>query len=95
MSVLAMKDPSTIAAKDNQLEQWVQGNPVHNDVDGECCPDFSCCKPELLAEPDVRKAFAAAGTKDRMRFLGTFLGAAMALHGKQKVHIIKPGREEQ
>ena len=32
-----------------QLDEWVKGNPIHNNVDDECCPDFSCCRPELLA----------------------------------------------
>ncbi len=26
---------------------WVNGRSIHNDVDGECCPDFSCCVPSL------------------------------------------------
>lgn len=26
-----------------QLYEWVNGNPIHNDIDKECCPDFSCC----------------------------------------------------
>ena len=27
----------------NQLNNWVNGLSLHNDVDDECCPDFSCC----------------------------------------------------
>lgn len=27
---------------------WVNGKPVHNTVDDECCPDFSCCFPTLF-----------------------------------------------
>jgi len=73
---------------DEQLRRWVEGDSVHRiftaaserwEQDGECCPDFSCCKPELLAEPEVRRAFAAAGEGDRLKFLGSFLGAAIAL----------------
>lgn len=26
-----------------QLYEWVNGNSIHNDIDNECCPDFSCC----------------------------------------------------
>ncbi len=33
---------------DNQLEEWVKGISIHNTKDEECCPDFSCCKPEFL-----------------------------------------------
>ena len=27
---------------------WVSGISKHNEVDDECCPDFSCCYPNLL-----------------------------------------------
>jgi hypothetical protein len=30
-----------------QLEGWLEGRSIHNRVDDECCPDFSCCVPEL------------------------------------------------
>ena len=26
-----------------QLYEWVNGNFIHNSIDNECCPDFSCC----------------------------------------------------
>ncbi len=26
-----------------QLHEWVNGNSIHNTIDDECCPDFSCC----------------------------------------------------
>lgn len=26
-----------------QLYEWVNGNSIHNSIDNECCPDFSCC----------------------------------------------------
>jgi hypothetical protein len=31
-----------------QSEEWVNGKSVHNIVDDECCPDFSCCTPTLF-----------------------------------------------
>lgn len=37
-----------------QLELWVRGKSVHNDERDECCPDFSCCSPELLAPEHER-----------------------------------------
>jgi hypothetical protein len=43
-----------------QLELWRRGQPVHNDIDNECVPDFSCCRgrrhlaPERLREMFVR-----------------------------------------
>lgn len=27
---------------------WVRGESMHNIVDGECRPDFSCCMPKLF-----------------------------------------------
>jgi len=41
----------------NQLEEWVKGNPIHNKIDDECCPDFSCCKPKFLAPFEIRQTF--------------------------------------
>lgn len=37
-----------------QLEQWRDGNPVHNSFSDECCPDFSCCHSEMLTEDKQR-----------------------------------------
>lgn len=31
-----------------QTVDWVNGKPLHNNVDNECCPDFSCCVPSLF-----------------------------------------------
>jgi len=33
-----------------QLRRWVDGNPKHNEIDDECCPDFSCCHPNLFTK---------------------------------------------
>lgn len=27
---------------------WIENQSFHNDIDSECCPDFSCCEPTLL-----------------------------------------------
>ena len=62
-----------------QLESWQQGVPVHAE---QCCPDFSCCCPELLAPKEMRDVFVAAykaGKEDvTTRFLVTFLGNAFS-----------------
>ena len=31
-----------------QGRDWAKGISKHNDVDDECCPDFSCCVPSLF-----------------------------------------------
>lgn len=74
-----------------QLEQWVKGTPEHNDERGECCPDFSCCVPSLLASDEDRRLYADACESGndavKMAMLGGFLGRAMEQHGKPKVHL--------
>ena len=57
-----------------QLDAWVNGEPHHNMARDECCPDFSCCQPELLAPKDVRLEFAEATESKRHAMLGMFLG---------------------
>ena len=79
-----LSDEESIAL---QLAQWVEGNPVHNPVREECCPDFSCCSPEFLAERKVREAFAKADESGRMNMLGMFLGNALASLGHDKVYV--------
>lgn len=42
----------SVMSRENQLMHWVEGFPIHNGYNrnhGMCCPDFSCCRPELLA----------------------------------------------
>jgi len=75
-----------------QTSEWLKGNPQHNAVDGECCPDFSCCNPELLAPKEVRELFYKAdqtgNDKVCSRMLGEFLGKMVdAILDEPKVHI--------
>ena len=72
---------------DDQLEQWVAGESLCPNTRGECCPDFSCCTPELLADYTTRRAFLDATDESRMSFLGMFLGAAFEKAGNDKVYI--------
>jgi hypothetical protein len=37
---------------DQQLAEWVNGLSVCHNSEGECCPDFSCCQPQLLWPPE-------------------------------------------
>lgn len=77
----------------NQLVQWVDGNPVHNDERDECTPDFSCCRGiEFMADKDARERFLKADKegddKTKNAMLGMFLGAAF---GGSKVEIYIAG----
>ena len=64
-----------------QLERWVAGESVHNGatrVDGECCPDFSCCHPASLW-PQARREFFRDHPKARDEMLFQSLGAAVSV----------------
>jgi hypothetical protein len=37
-----------------QAFAWAQGRSYHDPVNDECCPDFSCCHPDLF-ERDAEK----------------------------------------
>lgn len=67
-----------------QLHLWVKGESVHARTgspppnDWECCPDFSCCKPELQAPEAERRAFSKATEYERARYLSKYLAAFVA-----------------
>lgn len=66
------KDRGRIMDPEEQLRRWVAGDSVHNGLtrrDGECCPDFSCCMPQMAWPMEKRAAFQAAPEADRHRFL--------------------------
>ena len=78
--------------KAKQLADWVEGNAVHNEVDGECCPDFACCSNKVDTPRESREVFARAvadGDKKLIEtMLGGFLGAGFAdVIGKKEVYI--------
>ena len=67
--------------KQHQLATWLAGNPWHNPVEDECCPDFSCCSPGLLQPLAIRQTFVAAheaGSRATDAMLMTFLGAKLS-----------------
>jgi hypothetical protein len=37
-----------------QVRLWREGISIHNQINGECCPDFSCCYPDMLT-PEVKR----------------------------------------
>jgi hypothetical protein len=89
----SFRKPGYVERLNKQTLDWVNGNPKHNYTDGECCPDFSCCNPELLAAKEVRELFYKAdqtgNDKVRSRMLGEFLGKMVdAMPDKTKVHIV-------
>ena len=81
-----------IMSPDDQLKEWVKGNSIHNGAtpsDGECCPDFSCCHPSMLAPEKARVAFQNADEESRWDMLGMFLGGGVAeMKPEVKCHIV-------
>lgn len=62
MKIKRIMDP------DEQLRLWVEGESIHNgpdSIEGECCPDFSCCNPEMLLPRPEREAYM----KQRLRHI--------------------------
>lgn len=86
-------------AQEEQLSKWVLGVSEHNDADGECCPDFSCCNKKIDPTPiATRERFAKAcktGDDNAKRaLLGSFLGAAMStMH--VRAHITGDGAKHE
>ncbi len=39
----------------SQTLKWAMGQPHHNNIDDECCPDFSCCCPEMFELDDAKR----------------------------------------
>lgn len=85
---------------DYQLQEWVNGRCHHNKERDECCPDFSCCQPELLADQDVRIQFMLAWLEDHecekvYHMLGMFLSAALVAQGDENVRVVRDHPTEQ
>jgi hypothetical protein len=38
-----------------QMLLWAMGRPTHNKIDGECCPDFSCCEPDMFTKDETER----------------------------------------
>ena len=72
--------------KYEQLEEWVNGNSIHNTKDNRCCPDFSCCNKMVVTPKETRERFFNAvkngDEKVKMEMLGSFLKQAALTLGK-------------
>ena len=42
---------------EQQLDFWCEGKSIHNEERNECCPDFSCCVPEINTPREQRILF--------------------------------------
>lgn len=77
---------------EEQLQKWVEGKSIHNEngnkQGGECCPDFSCCKPGLKWPKEKRELFANSDEKTQSGMLMGALRALMDYEEIRKVRII-------
>ena len=72
--------------QDEQLDEWVAGNSLHDHAREQCCPDFSCCQTHYKASYDERRTFRDRPEVRDAMLMG-FLGAALAHSGKN-VHVV-------
>ena len=67
---------------EDQLDTWVAGDPQHNHIFDECCPDFSCCQPNTLWPEAQRMAFKNATPEQRQEMLMFGLAGLAAQQGE-------------
>lgn len=54
---------------DEQLQLWLKGESKCPNDSGECCPDFSCCRPDLLLPLAERQRFVSdPSSRDEIMF---------------------------
>lgn len=63
--------------REQQINAWVDGKSIHNHDDGICCPDFSCCHPELMADKTERIRYKNSNLQQRAMMLCDFLAIFM------------------
>ena len=67
---------------DEQLRRWVAGEldgvgeAGHLD-NGDCCPDFACCRPENAANSFDRQRFVDGDERTRWDMIGGFLASML------------------
>ena len=49
------RKPGYVKRTYEQLLHWMNGVSIHNRVDDECCPDFTCCTNLIPDDDDAKK----------------------------------------
>jgi hypothetical protein len=80
--------PPGAPSPEEQLQRWVFGDSVCPNSRHECCPDFSCCRPDMQWPPDKRVRFVAAPQGEREKMMMGSLGA-LAEETASKIHITR------
>jgi hypothetical protein len=86
---------------EEQLQRWVDGDSWHKgDKEGEkstCCPDFSCCVPELQSPKEERELFQqlylAGKHAESERMLMMFLLRSLSVLAPGKKVYLAGGKE--
>ena len=84
---LSLWEPEGAPTPDEQIRRWVAGDAVCPNTRHECCPDFSCCKPDLAWPIEKRSKFAIADQGTREKMMMGALGALVAETTDKKVYI--------
>jgi hypothetical protein len=75
----------------HQLIKWVNGESIHNNIDDECCPDFSCCNKNVHTDKIIREIFLGAylkGDDDTINgMLMGFLANSISTYTDKEVYI--------
>ena len=81
--------------RSTQLSDWLKGTSIHGKgKNAECVPDFSCCRPDLLARPEERQAFVDASPAVRAEIRAVFIGRAGACYHPNKL-VYVPSKAKQ
>ena len=78
---------------DEQLNEWVNGNSIHNHERDECCPDFSCCQSHYKANESERTLFRDRPELRHEMLMG-FLSAALNVRADANIHVAGSVRGE-
>src|SRR5271170_2025805 len=82
--------PEGAPTPQEQLARWAAGESVCPNTKHDCCPDFSCCRPQLAWPMEKRAKYVAADQGTREKMLMGSLGAAIDdLMAGKKVHITR------
>ena len=77
--------PPKRTGRSTQISDWLKGTSIHGKgKNAECVPDFSCCRPDLLARPEERQAFVDATPAVRAEIRAVFIGIAGASYDPDK-----------
>ena len=73
---------------ERQLKLWANGDAHCPNEHGECCPDFSCCKPQLMWPEEQRQLFLTSPKATReLMLLGSLVSFAESLGSKVKINV--------